>query len=147
MRIFWYLTADVVRTTIAVTVLLMLIFMSSRFVGYLADAAAGEIASDVLFKIMFYRLPGFLESILPLSFFIAILLAYGRFYVESEMIVLQACGLSQTKLMVYTLIPAVLLALLLGWLSLVITPGGESRVLSILNDPKARTGLNTLATG
>ena len=45
---------------------------------------------------------------MPLALFIAILLAYGRLYVDSEMTVLEACGMSQNRLLGYTMAPALL---------------------------------------
>lgn len=56
---------------LAVSGILLLVFMSGRFIKYLAEAAAGELAGDVLFQIMAYRFPGFLELILPLGFSLA----------------------------------------------------------------------------
>jgi lipopolysaccharide export system permease protein len=145
--IFRYLAKEVLVTTFAVLLVLLLVFMSGRFVGYLADAAAGELAANVLFPIMYYRLPNFIELILPLSFFIGIILAYGRLFVESEMVVMIACGMSQRRLLIYTLIPALLIALISGSLSLYVSPAGEVKVEEILTDPNARNGLNTLAPG
>ncbi|KZY70477.1 hypothetical protein A3738_24615 [Oleiphilus sp. HI0066] len=77
---------------LAVTFILLLIFMSGRFIKYLSQAAVGNISADILFLVMAFRLPGFLELILPLGLFMGILLAYGRMYMESEMTVLHACG-------------------------------------------------------
>ena len=48
---------------------------------------------------MGFRLPGFLELILPLGLFLGFLLAYGRLYLDSEMTVLAATGMSQQRLM------------------------------------------------
>ena len=70
-------TFVVLLTLLAVCAVLLLISMSGRFVKYLADAAAGELSADVLFLLMGYRLPNFLELILPLSMFLGILLTYG----------------------------------------------------------------------
>ena len=46
--------------------------MSGRFIKYLSQAASGGISADVLFTLMGYRMPGFLELILPLGLFIGI---------------------------------------------------------------------------
>ena len=99
---------------LAVSGILLLVFMSGRFIKYLAEAAAGELAGDVLFQIMAYRFPGFLELILPLGFFIGILLAYGRMYLESEMTVLFACGVSDKQLLVKTLLGSIPVMLVVG---------------------------------
>ena len=85
MIIFRYIARDLLGTTAAVCAVLMLVIISGRFVKYLAEAAAGLLDANILFAVIGYRLPGFLELILPLAFFLGILLVYGRLYVDSEM--------------------------------------------------------------
>lgn len=147
MIIFRYLNREILVTTLAVTSVLLLIFMSGRFVKYLADAAAGELAVDVLFIIMGYRLPGFLELIIPLGFFIAILLAYGRLYTDSEMVVLSACGISQAQLIIVTMIPALLLSLVVAALSLWVSPSGAQATETILAEQRTRSEFDTIQPG
>ena len=147
MRIFSYLARETLTTMIGVGVILLVVVISGRFVKYLAEAAAGKLAADVLVSIIVYRLPGFLELILPLALFIGILLAYGRLYVESEMVVMSACGVSTQRLLLYTMVPAMLVAAMVGGLSLYITPLGAARVEAIFDDPTTATGVSALAGG
>ena len=121
--------------------------MSGRLVKYLADAAAGDLSPDVLLSIMFFRIPSFLELVLPLGFFIGILLAYGRLYVDSEMTVMSACGLSTTRLASYTLASATVLGLIVAFISLYASPAGITKVNYIFEDVKASNGLETLVSG
>lgn len=134
-------------TALAVSIALLAIFMSGRFVRYLAEAAAGEMSGEILFSLMLYRIPGFLELILPLGLFLGILLVYGRLYVDSEMIVLSACGLSKRRLLVYTLFPATVVGILVATLSLYLTPLGWLEFHKIWNDPKYFSGLGILVPG
>lgn len=144
MIILRYLTKEVLQTTFAVTGVLLVIIMSGRFVKYLAEAAAGEMEPSVLFSIMLYRLPGFLELILPLGFFISILLAYGRLYTDSEMTVLSSCGVSRKKLIAWTYVPATLIATIIASLSLWLTPLGIQEAEVILAQQKARNDFETM---
>lgn len=130
---------------VAVSGVLLLIIMSGRFVKYLSQAAAGKLAPDVLFAIMGYRLPGFLELVLPLGLFIAILLAYGRLYMESEMTVLSACGMSQKRLLAMTLIPGMMVAAIVAGLSLYVSPLGAERSGLLLNEQKQRSEFDHLS--
>ena len=82
----------VLAHTLAVSVVLLAIILSGRFVQYPAEAASGKLAADILLPVMLYRLPGFLELLIPLGLFIGIFMAYGRLYVESEVLILGACG-------------------------------------------------------
>lgn len=147
MIIFRYLSREIMVTALAVSSILLLIIMSGRFVNYLADAAAGELAVNVLFIIMGYRLPGFMELILPLGFFIAILLAYGRLYTDSEMVVLSACGISPWQLVGITMVPAVVVALIIGGLSLWISPMGVRATETVLAEQRTRSEFDTVQPG
>ena len=100
----------------------------------------------VLLLIMGFRLPGFLQLILPLGLFLGILLAYGRLY-ESEMTVLSATGMSQRRLLAYSMAPAALVAALVGWLSLGLAPQGIAEVDRILNQQDSLTEFDTLVPG
>jgi len=145
--VFRYLSRELLVTMSAVSAVLLVIIMSGRFIKYLAQAAQGLIDPGVLLMIMGYRLPGFLQLILPLGLFLGILLAYGRLYLDSEMTVLSATGMSQRRLMVYSLAPAALVALLVGWLSMGLAPQGVAQVDRILNEQDSLTEFDTLVPG
>jgi lipopolysaccharide export system permease protein len=145
--IFRYLSKDVLVSTFAVSFVLLLIILSGRFVGYLADAAAGKYAIDALFTMVGYRMPGFLQIILPLGFYIAILLAYGRLYMESEMVVLFACGMSQRQLVAITLIPAFMIAVLVALFSFWLSPLGAELNAKILDEQRNRSEFDSLNAG
>lgn len=145
--VFRYLMRQLLASMLAVSGILLLVFMSGRFIKYLSGAAEGKLAGDVLFAIMGYRLPGFLELILPLGLFLAILLAYGRMYLESEMTVLHACGMSEQKLLAYTLGISLPVGLLVALLSLWLSPWGMQEVNRILEAQQARSSIELLAPG
>ena len=147
MIVFRYLSREVLLTFSAVSAVLLVIIMSGRFIKYLAQAAQGVLDPAVLLMIMGYRIPGFLQLILPLGLFLGILLAYGRLYLDSEMTVLSATGMSEQRLLSYTLVPAALVALLCAWLSFVLTPQGVQNVAQILNAQDALTEFDTLVPG
>jgi len=145
--VFRYLSREVLVTLSAVSAVLLVIIMSGRFIKYLAQAAQGALDPGVLFLIMGYRIPGFLQLILPLGLFLGFLLAYGRLYLDSEMTVLSATGMSQQRLMAYSLAPATLVALMVAWLSLGLAPQGVTAVGRILNQQDALTEFDTLVPG
>lgn len=147
MILFRYISREIFSNMAAVTLTLLVIVMSGRFVKYLSEAASGDLAPDVLFSIMLFRLPGFLELVLPLGLFIAILLAFGRLYVDSEMTVMSACGLSTGRLALYTLFPAVVTAAMVALMSLYAGPEGLQRVQQIFAEAKNRSGLDLLVAG
>lgn len=147
MIVFRYLSREVLVTLSAVSAVLLVIIMSGRFIKYLAQAAQGVLDPGVLFLIMGYRIPGFLQLILPLGLFLGILLAYGRLYLDSEMTVLSATGMSNRRLVGYSMAPATIVALLVAWLSLSLAPQGVSEVARIFNQQDALTEFDTLSPG
>ena len=144
MIIFRYLCRELLYATLAVSAVLLLMVMSGRFVKYLAEAAAGDLSANILFPVIGYRLPSFLEVLLPMGFFLGILLAYGRLYIESEMTVLHACGFSERRLLTYTLAPAVLVALVVASMSLYLAPTGLERSSGLLTADKSRNEFDHL---
>lgn len=123
---------------------LLLIVVSARFIKYLAKAAAGGLDAGVLLQLLIYRLPGFLELIIPLAFFLGVLLAYGRLYMDSEMTVLSACGMSEKQLIIYTQVAAVVVALCVAMFSLFLGPKGANASETLLAEQSARTEFETL---
>lgn len=128
----------------AVSAVLLLIIMSGRFVRYLAEAAAGKLDAGILLTLMAFRLTSFLELIIPLGFFIGILLAYGRLYVDSEMTVLSACGMSENRLVAYTLTMACAVAFLTATFSLYLSPLGVQASEALFEEQRSRTEFETL---
>ncbi len=147
MIIFRYIGKAILATTAAVTLVLMLVIISGRFVKYLAQAAAGQLDANILFAVIGYRIPGFLELILPLAFFLAILLSYGRMYVDNEMTVLYACGMEPNKLIRYTMMIALAVAGLVAWLSLSVSPSGLAKAEALLSAQKNRGEIESLDAG
>ncbi len=147
MILFRYFAREVFGTMLVVTLVVLVISMGWRFSGYLQEAANGVLTPDILLLVMAWRLPGFLELILPISFFLAILLAYGRLYVDSEMVVLQACGMSPTRLMMLTLILAAVVMSMTAALSMWLKPAGEARVEQLFSSQQNLTEFDTLIPG
>ncbi|WP_252274212.1 LPS export ABC transporter permease LptF [Pseudomonas subflava] len=147
MIVFRYLSREVLVTLSAVSAVLLVIIMSGRFIKYLAQAAQGILDPGVLFLIMGYRMPGFLQLILPLGLFLGFLLAYGRLYLDSEMTVLSATGMSNRRLLGYSMAPAAIVAAIVAWLSLGLAPQGVAEVAKIFNQQDALTEFDTLVPG
>lgn len=72
--------------------------MGGRLIKYFGVAAQGRLDASILFNIIAFRLPEFLTLILPLGFFVGIMLVFGRLYVDHEMAVLNGSGISRGQL-------------------------------------------------
>ena len=92
------MTRQVASTTALVLGFLVVLMLGGRLIRYFGIAAEGNLDISLLFTIIGYNLPYFLELILPLAFFIALMLVFGRLYVDQEMAVINGSGLSRGKL-------------------------------------------------
>lgn len=119
-----YLIRQVATTTALVVGFLIVMLLGGRLIRYFGMAAEGGLQVGVLFRLVGYNLPYFLELILPLSFFIALMLVFGRLYTDNEMAIINGAGVSRSRLgrLLFPLI--LVLTLLQGGLSLVGKPWG-----------------------
>lgn len=122
-----YMTQQIASNTAIVLFYLMVLMLGGRLIRYFGIAAEGRLDVGLLFSIIGYNLPTFLELILPLSFFVALMLVLGRMYVDHEMSVLFGSGLSRGK-MTRLILPLILgLFVLEAGISLWAKPWGVSR--------------------
>lgn len=92
-----YLIKEVATTTALVLGFLVVMLLGGRLIRYFGMAAEGGLDVGVLFTLIGYNLPYFLELIFPLSFFIGLMLVFGRLYADHEMAVMNASGISRGK--------------------------------------------------
>lgn len=90
-----YMTQQVAANTAVVLFFLLVLMLGGRLVRYFGIAAAGRLDIGFLFSIIGYSLPAFLELLLPLSFFVGLMLVFGRMYADNEMSVINGSGLSR----------------------------------------------------
>ena len=129
------------------TLILLVVALTSRFIQYLRQAVAGELASDVLLLLMLYRLPEFFLVILPLALFLGILLTYGRMYAENEMVILSSSGLSQIRLLMLTLGSSAIVVLLVAILSLQLAPWGIRNIEQLKLNQEQLTEIDLIVAG
>lgn len=127
-----YLARETALTIAAVTGVLMLILLSNKFAGLLGDAAAGRLPRDTVFILLGLASIKFFIVVVPVATFLAIMLALGRLYRDSEMTTLMACGVGPLQVYRPLMIIAVLLAAGLAVLSLQVSPWAE-RMTRIVN--------------
>ncbi len=147
MIISRYLTRQILQVTAATTFILLAVVVLGRFLKYLAQASQGEIDPGVLLLLMSYRIPEFIQLILPLALLLSILLSYGRMYADNEMTVLASCGLSKRRLLGITFVSSSLVALLIAGLALKLTPWGLVNTDNLLEAQKELNEFDVMVPG
>ncbi|WP_067094966.1 LPS export ABC transporter permease LptF [Marinomonas atlantica] len=147
MKLFRYLAKEVLVSTAAVTLILLLVILSGRIVNYLGRVAEGKMSFDFLFIILGLHVPSFIQVILPLAFFLSLLLAYGRLYIENEMSILFASGVSKVKLGVYTLGIALFVTAISATINFWVSPTFEYKAQEMTRSQSQLTAFDFLQPG
>jgi len=142
-----YFRKEIFSTLIAVLGVLVLIFASKHFVRYMSDAAAGELPTYLIVKLLSLFTLASMVLMIPFALFIAILITLGRMYKDSEITAMEACGIGIPKIMRSVLLMGVLSALLVATLSLWIAPWSESIQYSLRDQAQAESEFGFVDAG
>jgi len=137
----------VLFTLLAVLTVVLLIFFSLRFVRVLGDVASGALPSELVFTVLSLELVRNIGSVIPIVLFFSVLLAFGRFYRDQEMIALTASGIGQLSLTRYLLwlMPVVLVVNLA--FTLYVAPWASERIDTVRHEAENRSELSLLVAG
>jgi len=142
-----YLLRQVALTTLVVTSFLTFIMIGGRLIKYFGIAAQGSLDVSALLLLVAYRMPDFLTLILPLGFFTGLMLVFGRLYVDHEMAVLNASGMSRDSLGL-KLWPLVLfLVVAEAGLTLFAAPWGFDNALKVMSEQTSKKGFDLVSPG
>ena len=117
-----YLYREILQTFAAVLTVLLVISAAAVFVRLLAEASAGLLSAGAVFQLLLLKLVGDLVVILPSSLYVAIILALGRLYTDSEIVAMWAGGVGMwqmVRMMVWFLL---VFAVVTGVVSLYLSP-------------------------
>src|SRR5271155_5826784 len=123
-----YVLREVVQTWLAVTGVLVAILVSNQLSRVLGQAADNQYGRGVVFELIALGAVLNLSVIAPAGLLIAVVLALGRLYHDSEMTALQACGFGSSKLLPPLFCFAIVIAAALAWLVFVQVPQADAQV-------------------
>ncbi|MGE0115039.1 MAG: LPS export ABC transporter permease LptF [Steroidobacteraceae bacterium] len=126
-----YIFREVLQAWVGVTLVLLIILLSNQLATVLSRAASGGFSGSVVLILLWLTSLEQLVVLVPIGLFLAIMLALGRLYHESELTAMQACGLGNRALLRPILILAVLAAALLAWLAFQVVPQSAQQAMDI----------------
>lgn len=142
-----YLLRETAQTWLVVTIVLLLILLTNQFAQVLGQAAANKLPKDAVFMVMGLTSLQYLTILIPIGLFLSIMLALGRLYRDSEMSALMACGVGPRAIYRPLTFFALLLAAVVGWLALIISPAAIREVQVIAQEARQRLDLSVLEAG
>ena len=116
------LNIEVFKSTCAILLIFFFLVVGSRFVGYFEQASEGLIDPNIIFKVVLLRFPDFITLLMPLSFFLGIVLTISRLYAESEIYGYFSAGLSKISLIKFLIPQSIIFFIITLGLSLYIAP-------------------------
>ncbi len=141
------LQRELVSSAGATFTVLFTILVTWTLIRVLGKAAGGKVDSaDVLALIAFAVLDN-LPTILTLTTFISVLAAVTRSYRDSEMVVWFASGMSLRRWILPVLTFGLPIAVVVGVLSLVVTPWAQAKRLEFVQRFESREDLKRVAPG
>jgi len=93
-----HLNSQIFKGFFAILFILTALIFSSRLVGYFEQAAAGSLNPDIIFSVIFLRLPDFLALLIPFAFFLSLLLVISELYNSNGIYAYFSAGVSRRRL-------------------------------------------------
>lgn len=147
MIIFRYLAKEVYVSLLAVTFVMVFVFLANQAIRWLSLAAAGDLATNTLLKLLGLQLPYLLGLLLPLGLYLGVLMSLSRMYAENEMTILFASGLSRLQLTKMMCIIASGIFVLVSILMFVINPLIASEKGKLLDSTSTGNFIASLVPG
>ena len=142
-----YLIKETVQTLVAVTSVLLLVFLGRHFARFLADAASGRIPAELVLQLLTTLTISSLVLLLPVSFYIAILVSFGRMYKDSEITAMAAGGIGASRILRVMFALALAFGVVVAILSLIISPWSVEQGLKIRDIADSQYELLSLVQG
>ena len=147
MLIFRYLLKETLKSQLAIFFILMAIFVTLRFVRVLGDASDGDIPAGLVLGFLGLYAPILSSLVLPISAYLGIMLAHGRLYVDSEMTVMRACGISEWYVTRVMLFLSVLIMIVTGAITLYFAPLAAENEYQLREKARNEAGISALMPG
>lgn len=147
MIIHRYLIREVTGPFAAVSAVLVVVFMTYSLTVFLTDASQGLLSAGQLVALTLLKTTIALEVLLPIALYVAVMLAMGRLYNDSEMDALRAAGMGELQIVMPMLRLALILAVLVGMLSAFIRPMAYHTLYTLRAEAEANSEIDRIKAG
>jgi len=135
------------KSQVGILFVLLLIFVSQKFIVILEKAISGAIPTDLVLTLLYLNLPTLGTLMLPISFYLAVLFAHGRLHGESEMVAMTSCGYSPNSVLKATLTLSLFTFAFASFNSIYLAPLAEDEMISVIENAESDAGAATLIEG
>jgi len=142
-----YIFREIAQSWLAVTMVLLAILLTNQFARVLGDVAKDKLPKDAIFQIIGLTALQYLTILVPIALFLAVMLALGRLYRDSELPAMMACSVGPADIyrpLLWLLIP---LSLAVGWLATEIAPTALTEIERIGVEARRQADLASIEPG
>lgn len=127
--------------------LLLLVFVVLGLTKFLGEAALGQYPRDIVFTILSLELIRRMETLIPLATYVGLLMTLGRWYRDSEMTVLAACGVGLAMILRPVAQLALVIALVVAGFSFYLSPITMGMAVRAKAESLSRSDISIVAPG
>jgi lipopolysaccharide export system permease protein len=142
-----YLLREIGITFLGVTALLLMIFLSGTLVRILVQTLEGTYPATIMFALLGLKGASSLMIVIPIALFVAVLLALGRLYHDSEMAAMLACGIGPGQVMRSVWRVGLIVTVVVAWLALYFSPWAEEMSHRLLDEAAAKPEVEGISAG
>lgn len=142
-----YIFREIAQSWLAVTVVLLAILLTNQFARVLGDVAKDKLPKDAIFEIIGLTALQYLTILVPIGLFLAVMLALGRLYRDSELPAMMACRVGPGDIyrpLSWLLVP---LTLAVGWLAMDVVPMALTEIERIGVEARRQADLASIEPG
>lgn len=142
-----YIHREILSKLVWIIGLLVLVLTSHRFVDYLADAAAGQLPSDLIMKMLFMKMLAMLPRLLPIALFLAVIIAFARLSRDKELVIVASAGIADRFQLLSVFKFALVFSLLIFAVSFFLSPWAEGRVSELKRRAQVESDVTGISAG
>ena len=141
------LTREITYTGIAATIIIFSIFLVARLVSLLSQAARGDVPADLVFTLLGLRLISTFDVLLPVMFFLAILMVMDRWIRDNELSIWAASGVGLRRFLKPLVVMGLVLATIIAMFALFIAPGADVKAKTLKQQGLERAMVSAITPG
>jgi lipopolysaccharide export system permease protein len=142
-----YIIREILTPLAVILAILVFILASYTAAEYMADAVLGLLPPGTVMNFVALKIAASMEVLLPITFYLSIIIAFGRMYQDLEVIGLQAGGVSGARLMVPVFWLAVAVGLAVAYLSMNVRPWAYEEIYQMKEEAKSNFDLSRVEAG
>lgn len=138
---------EAVQTTVAIVAALAMVLVLFGLTSTLGRTVRGDYAQSIVLRLLTWQTVRRVDLLLPLGFYLGVLLTFSRWYRDSEMTVLAACGIGLGQLLRPVMLLAAIVVALVSGLAFFVTPYAARAIEFVKAEGNQRPELAGLVPG